>query len=63
MPILQKCPTCGSFAFVQLDGNFKCENGHIFKLTKQEKTGDGEVWEHMPPWTRKLRETSRRLQN
>jgi len=60
MPIFQKCPTCGAFAFIQPEGDFKCENGHIFKTTWDEKNDD-EVWEHMPPWTRKLREASRRF--
>lgn len=62
MPHFQKCPTCGTFALVQANGAFRCENDHVFRLIREEKTNDDEVWNHMPEWTRKLRETSRRFQ-
>jgi len=57
--IFEKCPTCDAFAFIQLNNSFKCENGHVFNRIMEEKTSDDEIWEHMPEWTRKLRDASR----
>lgn len=32
-----KCPKCGALALRQVDGSYKCPNGHIFR----EKVGKG----------------------
>ena len=55
MALFQKCPVCGSFAFVQPEmavGKkrvFKCGNGHIFKKRIQKKSidDDKEIMDHL----------------
>ena len=62
MTLFQKCPVCGSFAFVkpELADNknrgFKCGNGHTFKEKIQINSTDEdkEIMDHLPEWVRIL---------
>ena len=65
--IFEKCPSCGENAVIEPELGteeyrvFRCINEHVFKkeLKLKCEKDDEEVWEHLPEWTRVLKELSK----